>query len=86
VTSSRILFVVADVRDPLRERSPTEEEWGERVAGRCGDLQRWTEEAITGPRRDLFWFAPARTLSEETLYNAPVWGRAGQGGGHALVA
>lgn len=78
--SSRILFVVADVRDPLLEQPLTKEEWQARVRARCEDLKRWTEDEIAGPRRDLFWFAPLFDLSVKTIYREPVWQRAGHEG------
>ncbi|MBA3533348.1 MAG: replication-relaxation family protein [Ardenticatenales bacterium] len=84
-TSSRILFVVADVRDPLRARPLTEVEWQESIRARCEQLKHWTELAIPGERRDLFWFAPAFALSPQTLYHAAVWQRAGLEGDSALV-
>jgi hypothetical protein len=85
VTSSRVLFVVADVRDPLLERPLDEDEWRARVVARCEDLKHWTEDEIAGARKDLFWYVPAFALTEETIYRAPVWSRAGESGQHPLV-
>jgi hypothetical protein len=84
-TSHRILFVVADVRDPRLARPLTEVEWRERVAGRCESLKGWIEDAVPGERRDLFWVAPAFALTGETVYQGRVWRRAGQRGAHALA-
>jgi hypothetical protein len=84
-SSCRIVFVVADVRDPLLARPLTEAEWHERVAARCAHLKSWAEEAIPGPRRDLFWFAPVSALDAETIFQTPIWCRAGKPGMYPLA-
>jgi hypothetical protein len=85
-SSSRILFVVADVRDPIRAQPLSEEEWRERIGERCEALKRWTEEEVRDERHDLFWFAAAFDVTEHAIYRAPVWWRAGVDSKQALVA
>ena len=77
VSSQRILFVVADVRDPLLDRPLRETEWRERVVQRTEKLKHWVEQEIKGTRRDLFWFVPATALNEATIYHEALWTRAG---------
>jgi hypothetical protein len=84
-TSHRILFVVADIRDPLRSQPLTEEEWRTRMVERCDALKRWTEEAVEERLHTLFWFAPAFDVTPTAVFQEKVWQRAGDHDRHALV-
>ena len=68
--SSRISFVVADIRDPQIVKPMTERDWRRRVEERVLDLQRWAQEE---GMKQYFWFAPAYTLNEETIWQKPLW-------------
>jgi hypothetical protein len=73
-TSSRIPFIVADVRDPLLSQPMDDRQWRERLGERVLTLKRWAEEeAIT----QHFWFAPSFALTQGTVWQQPVWLRPG---------
>ena len=74
-TSSRILFVVADVRDPLLAQPADALDWRRRIGERVSTLNRWAQEE---GMNQLFWFAPGHALTEVAVWREPVWLRPNQ--------
>ena len=67
---SRILFVVADIRDPWLIKPMTEKDWRRRIEERVLMLKRWAKEA---GMEHHFWFTSAIDLTEETVWHKPIW-------------
>ena len=68
--SSRIPFVVADIRDPWLVNPMGEDDWKRRIGERVLLLKRWAQEEEI---EQHFWFAPAYTLTAETIWQKPLW-------------
>ena len=77
-TSNRILFVVADVRDPVRAQPTNEAEWCERLAERAASIKQWIEAAVDARDQRLFWIADRRQLTPTTFFQGRVWLRPGR--------
>lgn len=75
VKSNRTCFVVADVRDPYLIRPIDQAEWKERVRQRTLTLKHWAEAEGMGSQ---FWFTPGFALTEEAVWQGPIWARPGQ--------
>jgi len=68
--SHRVLFIVADVRDPNIRAPLTETEWKKRVTHRAVTLLNWAEDAGLGNR---FWFTVGYRFTEEDAFTGQKW-------------